>query len=234
MISNTAFTKCPKCEANYSFNATKPENASDAEFWSDGYSMNQMKKDYIPFAKCPACSTYFWLNENSIPGPINRQNIKNLENSWSVDNISYSEIHFIQDAMQAGLANTSKKEIFLRIKLWHVINHINRKYDSQGFFKKMRQKIFETNDFKDSKELLHSSSSQKLNNLIRIANLLKLDKKENTNYVLFAEIYRELGDFSKALIFCHKAETAPAVDTQRIALLKQHITSKSKIVYKLL
>jgi hypothetical protein len=233
MINNTPYTKCPKCEAIYSYTATKAENTSGTEFWSDGFCADPLKTDIIPFAKCPACNAFFWLNENSIPEPINSIEIKHLENSWSTDSISSVEIHFIQDAIRAGLANNSKKEIFLRIKLWHVINHINRKYDSQSFFKKMRQKIFETADFKDSMELLNSSSSQKLNNLIRLANLLKLDKKENTNHILFAEIYRELGDFSKAMIFCHKAETSPNVDSLRIMLLKQHITSKSKIAYKL-
>jgi hypothetical protein len=233
MIISPAYTKCPKCEAKYSYTEIISENTTEAEIWSDGFCTVPMRKDIVKFAKCQACNTFFWLQENSIKEQIDLPGIKSLENSWSLDNIGKKEIDFIKDAFRSGLANTSEKEIFLRIKLWHTINHIIRKHSSQGFFKKIKQKFFETPDFKDSLKHYNAIFSLKLNNLIRLVNLMKLDKNENTNYLLFAEIYRELGDFSKAMIFCYKAETSSQVDSNRIMLLKQNIANKSKTVYKL-
>ena len=131
------------------------------------------------------------------------------------------------------MANTAKKEIHLRLLLWHVINHIIRKYDSQGLLNKIKHKLFESADYKNSLKLYDYNVSLKLSNLIRLTNLLKLDKKENTNYLLFAEIYREIGDFGKAMVFCHKAETSSKIDSERITLLKKNISSKNKIAYKL-
>jgi hypothetical protein len=228
-----AYTKCPKCETMYSYTDLTSDSTSGVELWSDGFCMAPMKKDIINFAKCPTCNTFFWLKENSIQGLVNLLEIKNLENSWTLDNIGKMEFDFLKDAFRSGLTNSPDKEIMLRIKLWHVINHIIRKYDTHGFFNKIKQKFFESPEFKDSQKQYHAMFPQKLNNLIRLVNLMKLDQNENTNYLLFAEIYRELGDFNKAMIFCYKAETSPSFDKARIALLKQHITNKSKVAYKL-
>jgi hypothetical protein len=227
------YTKCPKCGALYSYSDSLQENISRTEFWSDGFCMAPMKKDIINFAKCYECNTFFWIQENSIHELENLPEIKSLENSWSLDNISSKEIDFIKDAFRSGLASNTEKEIFLRIKLWHAINHLIRKYDSHGFFKIIKQKFFETADSKDSLKHYNSTTTLKLNNLIRLANLLKLDMNENSDYLLFAEIYRELGDFSKAMIFCHKAETSSKVDSNRIELLKEHLKIKSKMPYRL-
>jgi len=232
MVLNPAYTQCPKCEAKYSYTATNSENLAGAEFWSDGFCMAPLRKDIIKFTKCQACNTYFWLDDNSIPVPVELSEIKNLENSWTIDSISNKEIGFIKDGLRSGLVKTAEKEIVLRIKLWHAINHIIRKYDSQGIIKIIKQRFFESNDIKDSQKQYNANISLKLNNLVRLANLLKMDKIENTNFLLFAEIYRELGDFSKAMIFCYKAETSSHIDSNRITLLKQHITSKSKTAYK--
>ncbi len=233
MTVNPSYTKCPKCEAIYSFTDTASENTEYTELWSDGYFMTPTRKDIIEFAKCLACKTFFWIQENSIPELGDILRLKKMDNTWLLDNISIKEINLIKEAFRSGLASDPEKEIFLRINLWHNINHIIRKYDSQGLFKTLKQKFFETAQYKDSLKQYNALSSLKLNNLIRLANLLKLDENENTNYLLFAEIYRELGDFSKAMIFCYKAETMSLIEPNRISKLKQHITSKSKATYKL-
>jgi len=229
----TAYTKCPKCETLYEYSEMIQENTSPAEYWSDGFCMAPDRKDIIDFAKCPNCGTFFWLKENQIQEPGDLSEIKNLENWWSLDNIGSVEIDFLKEAFRASWAKSNEKEVALRIKLWHAINHINRKYESQSIFKKIKQKIFESADFKDSHKQYNALLSLKVNNLIRLANLLKLDEIENPNNLLFTEIYRELGDFSKAMIYCHRAETTSHEDANRIMLLKQLITSKSKLTYKL-
>jgi len=233
MIIIPAYSKCPKCEVVYNYTDMISEDTSGTEFWSDGFCMAPMRTDIIKFAKCPGCSTLFWLHENSIQKPAGLPEIKNLENSWSLDNISNKEIGLIKEAFRAGLANTSENEITLRLKLWHTINHKIRKYYDQGFFQTIKLKFFDTTGYKESLKQYNANITLKLNNLVRLANLLKLDKIENTNYLLFAEIYRELGDFSKAMIFCYKAETSLVFDPERITLLKQYITNKSKTTYRL-
>jgi hypothetical protein len=233
MAINPTYTKCPKCETIHMYTDVVSENTAETGFWSDGFLMSPMKTDMIKFGKCHSCNAFFWIQENSFGEIAELSEFKNLGNSWSLDNISSKEIDFIKDALRSGLANTFEKEIIIRIKLWHTINHIIRKNESKGLFKKIKQRFLETSDFKESQKLYNSYFSLKLNNLIRLSNLLKQDKNENTNYLLFAEIYRELGDFSKAMIFCHKAETSSKIDSNRIMQLKHNITSKNKMAYKL-
>ena len=233
MITNSTYTKCPKCGAIHSYTEIVSEKTTGVELWSDGFMMTPLRLDIIKFGKCPACNTFFWLQENSIQAPANLTEITNLENSWSIDTISSKEFDFIKEAFRSGLADTPEKEIVIRINLWHTINHIIRKYDSQGVFQKIKQKFFETAEYKEALKHYNANSSIKINNLIRIVNLLKTDKTDFANYLLFAEIYRELGDFSKCMVFCYKAETSSRADSHRIELLKQHITSKNKMAYKI-
>jgi len=193
--------------------------------------MAPSRKDFIDFGKCPDCETFFWIHENSTRETADLSKIKNLENSWPIDHISNQEFDFFRDFIRSGAANTPEKELLIRIKLWHTINHLIRKHESQGVFKKITQKIFESAEYKESINLYNARSNLKINNLIRLANLLKQDRTENSNYILFAEVYRELGDFSKSMVYCYKAETAPNADVNRVQLLKQHIMNKNKLAY---
>lgn len=229
---NPAYTKCPSCGAEYSYVEQSSENIADSEFWSDGFCLTPMRRDIVDFSKCQACNAYFWIPENSVEEPSDLSSVKNLENTLDVDNISDEDIDFIKAAFRGGLAGTPEKEAHLRIKLWQVINHIMRNYNSQGIFSKIKQKFFETAEFKEAQNQYNAFSSLKQNNLIRLINLLKLDK-DNTDYILFAEIYRELGDFGKATVYCYKAENAPRGDKERALLLKQYVIGKNKITYKL-
>jgi uncharacterized C2H2 Zn-finger protein len=134
MSINQAYTKCPKCDAEYKFLDFSIENNSGIESWSDGFSLAPMRRDIFAFSKCPACNTFFWLKKNAISESTDSVTLKKIENSWSLDNIGRKEIDFVKDAIKSSIANTPKKEIYLRTKLWHVINHVIRKYDAQGFF----------------------------------------------------------------------------------------------------
>lgn len=233
MILDFAYTKCPKCEAKYSYTDVKSGKTSKTEIWSDGFYMAPMRKDIIKFAKCPSCNAFFWLKENSIDEPENLNDIKKIDNFWFIDEISKKEINFIKNAFRGGLASTIEKEIILRIKLWQTINHITRKYYSQGLFKTIKQKIFGTINYKKSLKQYKSSIPLKRKNIIRLRNLLKSDKIENNDYILFAEIHREIGDFGKSIFFGHKAGKLPGADANRIKLLNRYVERKSKAVYKL-
>jgi hypothetical protein len=101
------------------------------------------------------------------------------------------------------------------------------------FFSKLKHQVFESTEYKNSLKLYSYEGSLKTSNLIRLMNLLKRDKKENTNNLFFAEIYREIGDFGKAMVFGHKAKTASKVDAYRITLLEKNIASRNKTAYRL-
>ncbi len=233
MSINQAYSKCPKCETNYSYLDFTIENKSGVEIWSDGFYMAPMKRDVLSFAKCPSCNTFFWLKKKAIQEPPDSAIVKKIGNFWFLNNIGRNEIDHIKDALKSGLANSANKEIYLRTKLWHVINHVMRKYDSQGFFSKIKHQVFESAEYKNSLKLYNYEVSLKLSNLIRLMNLLKRDKKENTNNLLFAELYREIGDFGKAMVFAHKAKTASKIDLDRMTLLEKNIASKNKMAYRL-
>ncbi len=112
MSINQAYTKCPKCEAEYEFLHFSVKNESGVEIWSDGFGMASMRRDIIAFAKCPACDTFFWLKKNTVSEATDSVTLKKIDNSWSLDNIGRKEIDFVKDALKSSLANTSKKEIY--------------------------------------------------------------------------------------------------------------------------
>lgn len=233
MTFNQVFAKCPTCSERYSYLEIAKKEASGLEKWSDGFQMAPQRKDVLPFAKCMECDSFFWLKKNSIQEPLNSKTIKELKNYLLPDNIGRNEIDFVKGAIRSDLANSAKKEIYLRSKLWHVINHVLRKYDSQDFFSKIKHQLFEGSGYKNALKLYNYEVSLKLSNLIRLMNLLKIDQKESTNYLLFAEIYREIGDFGKAMVFGHKAKKMSNIDTDRIAMLEKNIATKNKLAYKL-
>lgn len=229
MTIKPAYTKCPKCETIYSYQEETENKDTPLEIWTDGFELSPSRKELIKFAQCPGCETYFWLKENAIEEPQGSENVKAIDNSWSFDNVGKKELDITKDTLQKGLASSLKKEIYLRTKLWQVINHLSRKYEGQGFFKN----LFKTTEHKDSLKLYKLNSTLKMNNLIRLANLLKKDKKKAEDHMLFAEIYREMGDFSKAMFYCHKADTAHQSELKRINKLMLYIKSKDKEAYKL-
>lgn len=233
MSTNLIYTKCPNCEATYSYTALVNESTAGAELWSDGFCMAPARRVVTAFTKCSACNNFFWVEENKVDSLQDVSQVKVLGNYWPIDNLGEQEIEIIKNAFRGGLADTTEKEIALRISLWQAINHFIRRYHSKGLFKKIKQKFFDTAEYKSSMKLYEDNISLKMKNLIRLANLLKLDKTENANFLVLSEIYRELGDFGKSLLFCHKAETSPGADAVRIAVLKQHITAKNKSIYRL-
>jgi hypothetical protein len=232
MVTKTAYTRCPKCKAKFNYVEAEEEKVGSKELWSDGFYITPTREDVLKFAKCPACNTYFWLNKNSIAEPPDSAATIKIKNSLLLDNIGRMEIDFVSAAINSDLPNSTKKEIYLRLKLWHTINHVLRKYDAQGLFNKLKHQLFESSDYKNSLKLYDYKIPLKLSNLIRLTNLLKKDEKGSSSYLLFAEIYREIGDFGKAMVYCHKAEKSPQVDADRISLLKKNIISKNKIAYK--
>jgi hypothetical protein len=207
------------------------EKPSNAMLWSDGFIMAPGLQDVISFTKCPACNTFFGISENLVQEPSATDTVKRLENHLSGTDIP-KEIRFFKEAIKSGVFKTPEQEIQVRTKLWHTINHIIRKYTSESLLKKIEHKMFKSNDYETAKEHYNALSSLKLNNLIRLANLMKSEIGENINNIMLAEIYRESGNFDRARIYCYKAEASSSIDLGRINLLKQHIQNKDKMVYK--
>lgn len=207
-------------------------NTIGADSWSDGFMIAPMLMDVIKFSKCSQCNTYFWLSDNFIQQPAETTGVKELDSFIHTGSSASSEVKLLKEAFRSDMVNSIEKEIYLRIKLWQAINHFVRKYESEGILKQIKHKIFKSSDLEESKKKYSDLFLLKRHNLIRLSNLLKADKNEETNYLLFAEIYRETGDFSKAMIFCYKAETAAQADSNRIKVLKHHIQNKNKMVYK--
>lgn len=222
-------TKCPNCGNVYTFSPALIENAPGTETWSDGFISTSLHNDVLEFAKCMGCQNLFFIQDNLVENNDDTSAIKKIDNEWLINEVGNKEIIFIKEALRL----IPGKEIQLRIKLWHLINHFYRQYDSQGFMKKWKTKLLDGGASKDSLKQYKALSSMKISNLIRLVNLLKADKTTSHSSVLFAEIYRELGDFSKAITFCHKAETTMQMDQNRIKILKQQISNKVKTVYKL-
>jgi hypothetical protein len=233
MILSTAYTKCPECKTNYYYTDMVSGNTIGAEFWSDGFYFGPMLHDAARVSKCPSCQAFFWIPDQIINEPTENLELTELENPFRFINQPGKEIKFVKEVLKSGIINTVEKEIYIRVKFWQAINHLMRKYVNQDLFTKITQKFFKSDEYESAKKQYSSIGITKVNNLIRLGNLIKSLKSDDMDYVQFAEIYRESGDFNKAMIFCYKAESNAQADANRINLMKQHIQNKNKMVYKL-
>jgi hypothetical protein len=153
MILSTAYAKCPECKTNYCYTDMVSGNTTGAEFWSDGFYYGPMLLDVARVAKCPMCNAFFWIPDNTIKDPADNQELAELENPFRFIDQPGREIKFVKESLKSGVINSVEKEIYIRVKLWHAINHLMRKYISQDLFAKITQKIFKPAESENVKKL---------------------------------------------------------------------------------
>jgi len=195
MLPGTPETiKCPSCEAIQQRQTLMSGNTIGAIYYSDGEYYAPMLPEYPDYVKCPACGVLFKIVTAAIVKTMVMGQDSYTESIGENYNYPFvkplTEDEYIQ-AINNGLYNTGKKGskewkedlLSLRILLWRAMNHrIQETNTATTIVTGMEAADADTKSTYDK-------------NCRQILLLLKEDS--DTNRIMQAEIYRNLGDFDK-------------------------------------
>lgn len=179
----TQILACPHCQERMYTIGVMSYTIMNSEVYSDGKVVSNPP---IPAEKniliCNTCNKAFW-KDDALLDDDNSENINELsEANTPSDLFPYFEpdyelkhINYYSDLLESGFANTKIREVYLRNKLWWLLNDTIRY--------KNKSKI------KDSKNIFD-------NNLKRLIEIF--EPKNEEEELLLIEMYRELGEFDKA------------------------------------
>ena len=190
ILGITEIHKCPKCKALFLKGTLRSGNTIGATYFTDGKMNAVMLKEFPKITKCDTCNKIFWLNK-----PIGEWLSKSEQRYYSFKfrkpknftQACFLSIYEYQEAIDLEIYKNKEEEIFLRIKLWHSFNdrirYLSKTKDPAIFYNELYknendQVLFETNCHK----------------LIEI-----LNKNDENDLLLLAELYRNIGNFDECI-----------------------------------
>lgn len=210
----TRYLICPNCKCTMYTYELSSFYVSKSIYYSDG------KSEFIPFTTpyeeigiCPECKNAFWkedvLDIEQMEGEYpNLLSINDLDIALS-ENSKYEIAKWYDHLLKKGFAETKNREIQIRIKIWHILNDINRNSENNLFYKFKNSIIINTisplfnfnnkNKFPPNIKKLFDDN---LNRLIET-----YDTKNDENKLLKAEMHRELGDFLGASVLLNEIKS---------------------------
>ena len=173
-------TECHKCQGLFTQWTLRSGNTFTARFWPDGVMKAPMMPELPPLVVCPCCEGFIW-----------RKDCKEIEEIYGYDEIqakypgiqSYKNPNidtFMLALEEKGI--NKNREGYIRTKLMLFFNDENRD---------MEIPISEPSDFQ----------IENYKRLLVIAN-----KDDANDTMLRAEIYREMGEYGKALELLEKVK----------------------------
>lgn len=200
----TQILVCPHCSNKmYSYVLTSYYVHSSILF-SDGHAdCSPLNLPDSRILICTECKLEFWredaLLEDENPGFSNPDlpEAKDIDDSLLAfdSNPMSNRISYISALLEKGFADTVDKEIYLRIELWHLLNNKIR-YKPNGIIDNLlKGNLKEV--FSGQAEMPEAIKNLFNSNLEKLINVYI--PENDGERLLLAEMYRELGDFNKAL-----------------------------------
>jgi hypothetical protein len=171
---------CPQCNALASHTTLLSGNTLGATYWTDGKMIAPMLPDTPAVTQCQNCQKYYWVEDAEEVGEWNCFEGEPPNPAWGdVPEIEeLSEPEYFQ-ALEQGIAEDEEQEKLLRLFAWWRRNDAYREEDAE------------------TSALAPAADTPWKENLAALAELLDADEPEDR--VMQAEIFRELGDFERAL-----------------------------------
>jgi hypothetical protein len=211
----------------YNFETTS-YYVNKSEVFSDGKTENDPPTPEDPkILICSACNKPFWKEEavlsdqeidDSTTDLPEANSIYDLFPGFKEDHLQ-KHIQFYIDLLEKDFANTEEKEIYIRIKIWHLLNDRIRYHTSAVFGSLFRDHKKQTDP--------DNTNNHFKNNLLRLTEIFKPDTYESQ--LLLAEMYREFEDYSKALLVIHDLKNP--VDSRAYNQIYNAIKRKNKDVF---
>ena len=139
-----------------------------------------MLPEFPAVAKCRGCKRFYWVDQAEVKGEIAPSGeSKRVPEEWKrAEPVKHLTIEEYIEALDAGVGTDSEKERHLRVHFWWAVNDIVRR---------------------DANAQIPTSYAQKLNeNLAKLSALL--DESDPNDRIMKAEIARETGDFTQAVL----------------------------------
>jgi len=180
----TIYLECNVCKNTIEIITISSGNAFFARYWTDDYSTTPKLPLEFSFKKCPHCRSLFWIDDLKELGVVDWLNgddepDKAWGKSKSALNFDLTD-YFI--ALENNFPRTTEEIKDLRMNAWWLFNHRFRWPQTRNFFFK-----------KKPLEPLNILAFH--NNLTSLQDLLNIDVQSER--ILIAEIYRELGRFEE-------------------------------------
>lgn len=176
----TLIVECPSCGAEKSLMTLVSGNSFGALLWSDGYQYAPMAPTLSPVQKCLDCESYFMLSSASY-----RYSEHQSDYSLETGLLSYNEIkEALIELLKTNL--NPDDEFQLRLEFLYRFNDAFR--DSENI--SIPLELIMNKEREDVDYTLFR---------INLKKLISLMEGESRSSLLLAELYREIGDFDKAI-----------------------------------
>ena len=124
------------------------------------------------------------------------------------ENFSDKLIDYYFELLNTDFCTSAKKEIYLRIQIWHLLNNKIR-YRSENATNNFIKGIFNKKSNDASEKAFNEFLEKKQSFNDNLVNLIKVYTAETeAEFILLAEMFRELGEFDKAIELLKKIDVA--------------------------
>jgi len=183
--------KCPSCGKRQQRQSLISGNTINARHFSDGKFIARMYPQYPYFVKCPACKVFFKITDKEV---VDEESL-----GFASD---YNLVNFLNEneycsAITNGLYNGVDDDILsLRIELWRLFNDRIRNSSHKRFpYKNNETKGRSLNEILNPEEkYIYEDNCRKILSLMS-------ENNEDEDYLLRAELWRNLGQFEYCLSF---------------------------------
>ena len=230
----TRFIQCPACNEKMYIIELTSFIVLNSIVYSDGKCENNTPSSQdSEILICNACYKPMWKNDVILDEEYDENNnypevkdVYDLPIRFEAD-FSYKLSTYYDELLVVGFANTPEKEIYLRIRIWQLLNNSVRN--------KSKNKVVNTirSSFSAIADSTISSKEDKPEDDFFSSNLKKLISiyKPNTDeqQLLLAEMYREIGNYKESQIQLDKVKNIR--NSKAFSQIsKQNYNNKSKVI----
>jgi hypothetical protein len=170
IIGRPIIIQCPECSAKYTQTGILSGNTFGGHFWSDGSFFAPMLPDQVVFTRCSGCNIIFNINTSAKYEALNYEDADGLP---YVEHLSKNDLF---EAIEKKIYNNRNEELYLRNRFWQKMNN---------------------HPWKDEKPSAFVVSLEYRQNAEALINLL--DKSNEDEILMIAELHRNLGNFNDCL-----------------------------------
>ncbi|PKP47948.1 MAG: hypothetical protein CVT92_16545 [Bacteroidetes bacterium HGW-Bacteroidetes-1] len=250
---NVFYITCPNCNATLTGKKLRAIAINYSELYSDGKMVcNELISEPQKIIKCPSCANIFWLPE--IVDEIDSEIRATPSDEVKEEKIAvYSYKSWYQFGCNTSLIEgkkalidhhfqllvmlkpfTVEQELYLRRSLlwacndlirFEMVNKLSRLFSGSFSFQAWRR---ERHDRIIQKILFLKLNPVYKSNISRMIELIKVTKEKESDKAYLAELYREKGNFAKAMEIVNELHRS----THYVYQIHKKITKKSTSVFK--
>lgn len=224
--------KCPHCSQMMTSYDLTSYTVHEADYWSDGktgFGVPSLNKIGI----CPSCDKEFWKEDSRMDmdrGEIEEElpDCKEADDpGWHFEaEGKLREIKYYSDLIEKGFGTTDEKELYLRIRLRWALNDLVRYMPLYRHARNLGMLTEIHRRRREARKIFALYEERRTENLERLIYLYI--KSGEVDLIVLAEMYRESGNFGKALEVLNRSQEKEKTYRK----LKRLIRNKNAMIYR--